>query len=835
MSTWTGGLNAQLVGQFYGTATTGSGPLEVGTFHTDGEGSDFIAVMHTNAPNAASQAIAAPRTGTSKASPLKVTNRQVTLYNQDGSQSITVNERLLKKVQDVGDGPTQTIIYYNGVKEHAIDYNPTWPIWSAKQYGNATTLNPGPQLPLKALTTNTITGVFPNDPNQNKWLPGEFANPSWTPFDYGGGNWKLNSVILYRLSTNQTEKNWIISNTTDTLTLLNNWKTIDPTGPISDYRFNIYTRQLEDSDFYNEAWWPLWDQRSGVGRNDLQTIRNDGYNLIRLYNWNPARSNYNFVNPPTTPDFAEHRSFLDKVASFPHTITINGHTFDDGGLKVVVPVSNYFLGNAEWSNQVPVGKAGGVYYPKSSAPQAIQNDFDRFIASIKDSSGKISPAVHSIEIGNEIDISSFGTPSPADTQVARIFWWVVNLKRVLDDTSLYQPGQAHPLFTIPVSNADQDPNVIKGPTPDAGTDNTINILIPPSGNWNPSKDWARTHLVANNVQMRIQAQSGPFGDLKTISGATDLVFKAGFWRTTLTINGTWGNTTGNPVAGTQYQIFDPDPTSWFQIFAGGTSVQVLNPTTQSITTKLRFIPPNTGNSLLPDGPISQFANAWPGLREALGERGFVQSFYNSYQSYQTDGGLQNLVNQYSHYQPNSNWQLRWPGEQFEVPLLLSEVGDTRLDLSNTDPTKAVLSASTQQTTVADKVVTPLEQIWTQSTKSNQTNLMGYGIFEFNDEPNANDAIPNANKAIAWYGLYSYYQSTADPLTFPVPGDQFREVHVLPGSGYLASGTTMIPTLTGTDLIYAFTYDLYSLFPVSANGVTTANKVKSLFTTGNVNG
>ncbi len=496
---------------------------------------------------------------------------------------------------------------------------------------------------------------------------------------------------------------------------------------------------------------------------------------------------------------------------------------------------------------MPHANDNGVYYPFGSASPAIQADFNRFIASIKDSSGKISEAVHSIEVGNEIDLSNFGAPTPADTQVARIFWWLVNLERALDQTThpdLYHSGQAQVLFTVPVSNADQNPNVIAGIPPVAGTSNTITILMAPSSVWNPAADWARTHLKDSNATINIQNTVDgvlQIGTPKVITGATDVVKAnvngAMFWETTLTIQGNWDANTGNPIPanpgvnpGTTYFVQDPQPVSWFQIFAGGTAQSVLNTGINSLQTTLRYIPPNTGASQLPDGPLSQFTNNWPGLREALGDAMYAKTFYNSYQSYQYNTGLQNLVNQYSNYAPNPNWMLAWPGEQFDVPLLFSETGASRLT-SAPGQNPAVLSPSTQQDTLANGVVTPLEEIWKQATPSKPTNLMGYGIFEFNDEPNANDAIPSADKAIAWYGLYTYYDNTSDPVTFPVPGQQFRQATVLKPAGFhLASGTTLTPFET----IFALHYDLDELFPVTVNGVSTAQRLKSLFTFGKVN-
>jgi hypothetical protein len=323
------------------------------------------------------------------------------------------------------------------------------------------------------------------------------------------------------------------------------------------------------------------------------------------------------------------------------------------------------------------------------------------------------------------------------------------------------------------------------------------------------------------------------GDPKTVTAATPvqrLEPNPGqiFYETTLTIDGTWGDVTGNPGPNSDYFVLQPNPTSWFQIFAGGTTQKVANIQSNGVTSEFRFIPPNTSLGSLPGGPISRFTTPLSGLREALGAKDFAQWFYNSYQTYRTREAIVSIVDQYSHYNNVPDWEHRWPGEQFEVPLLFSEVGRSRLTNDDGDP--AQLNAGTQQRVVVEDVVTFLENIWNQSTKAKPTNFMGYGVFEYADEPNQNDSIIYASKADAWFGLYTYYQTNSDPTTFPKFGNEFRQVHVLPGSGYIASGTTKTPFET----IFAFIYDVYQLFPVTVNGVTTADKIKSLFKAGKVN-
>ncbi len=92
--------------------------------------------------------------------------------------------------------------------------------------------------------------------------------------------------------------------------------------------------QLEDSDFATAAFQGLWGTVHGKGRNDLQTIKDAGFNTVRLYNWGPSREGRTADGKPTGK-FDGHLPFLDTSQSL--------------GLKVIVPVSNYFLSNDQYA------------------------------------------------------------------------------------------------------------------------------------------------------------------------------------------------------------------------------------------------------------------------------------------------------------------------------------------------------------------------------------------------------------------------------------------------------------------------------------------------------
>ena len=112
-----------------------------------------------------------------------------------------------------------------------------------------------------------------------------------------------------------------------------------------------------DTDFFNSDFTQLW---STSGRGDLREMAQDlGANLIRLYNWNPARN---------------HLSFLNEA----HRL----------GLRVAVPISNYFV---------------------SQDPDAARHIADIVRQIYVDESGRPSttphPAVAMWTIGNEMDLA----------------------------------------------------------------------------------------------------------------------------------------------------------------------------------------------------------------------------------------------------------------------------------------------------------------------------------------------------------------------------------------------------------------------------------------------
>lgn len=186
--------------------------------------------------------------------------------------------------------------------------------------------------------------------------------------------------------------------------------------------------QTNDSDFANDAFASLWSnqfQAAPAGdpsapvnngsnyRNDLKTIAALGFNLVRLYDWDMARG-----TSASSGTGLDHINFLNYAKSL--------------GLEVVVPVSDYFLGDDQyaWNGVTPTST-----YTFSSAPAAIQTDFSQFVASIIDpATGHIHSAIHSIEVGNEGDIGQGIAGTTPSNFLARTIWWIYNLHLQINGT-----------------------------------------------------------------------------------------------------------------------------------------------------------------------------------------------------------------------------------------------------------------------------------------------------------------------------------------------------------------------------------------------------------------
>lgn len=232
------------------------------------------------------------------------------------------------------------------------------------------------------------------------------------------------------------------------------WRGVDysPTWPT--WVVGAGGTQTNDSDFANDAFQSLWGkayQAAPAGdpsipvsnskyRDDLATISSFGFNLVRLYDWDMARG-----TAQGSDTGLDHINFLNYADSL--------------GLKVVIPVSDYFLSDDQyaWNNQSLTDNSF------SNAPSAIQTDFTQFINSITDpSTNKIHTAVHSISVGNEGDIGqgltgtgNGGTTTTPSNFVARTIWWILNLHQSINGSSGVNGSSPVIPLSATVSNGDQ--------------------------------------------------------------------------------------------------------------------------------------------------------------------------------------------------------------------------------------------------------------------------------------------------------------------------------------------------------------------------------------------
>jgi hypothetical protein len=241
------------------------------------------------------------------------------------------------------------------------------------------------------------------------------------------------------------------------------WQGFQPTG------------SFFDSDFANDAFVGLWGREKGGkpelnpktntrdgsrGRNDLATIANEGFNVVRLYNWSPTRRKVGGALD------SAHWNFLRYAEKLKPNDGYSQH------LGVIVPVSDYFVSNDKfaWSAGNAQGyfdpiKNGKVSYDFDAAPEPIRQNLLDFVKSIKDpKDGKIFDSVFAISVGNEIEL---GGPSQAPngtangapvgvcaaSKLARTEWWMINLERMIQQI----PGQKPIRITSPVSTADLGP------------------------------------------------------------------------------------------------------------------------------------------------------------------------------------------------------------------------------------------------------------------------------------------------------------------------------------------------------------------------------------------
>lgn len=223
---------------------------------------------------------------------------------------------------------------------------------------------------------------------------------------------------------------------------------------------------------------------------------------------------------------------------------------------------------------------------------------------------------------------------------------------------------------------------------------------------------------------------------------------------------------GNPATG------NPPLSYWFQAFLSG------------VTTSTNLPEGTTG------GSSSTFSAAWSGIGDIIGYNNLW--YFNSVNIYQTGSGLTTTLGQYDSWssEPTNN-SLNWPGEQFSVPLLLTEIGVTR---SGNDSSGQQI----QYTAVTEEIVQPIVNYLATNTSSY---LMGFCLYEFSDE-----LTLSAN-----WGLYM-----VESTTYP-------------------SGNVLFSEMTGTTAVSygsfaSVSYPVDQLFPVqNTSGTSLMAAIKAIIT------
>jgi hypothetical protein len=207
---------------------------------------------------------------------------------------------------------------------------------------------------------------------------------------------------------------------------------------------------------------------------------------------------------------------------------------------------------------------------------------------------------------------------------------------------------------------------------------------------------------------------------------------------------------GNPSSGS------PPLSYWFQAFLNG-------------------VTPSTN---LPEGTTGggkTFNAAWAGIGSTIGY--YNLWYYNSVNIYQTGQGL----TQYDNWVASPTNNIDWPGQQFSVPLLLTEIGVTR-------ESNDAAGQAAQFTAVTEDIASPIQ---TYLSRNPNSYLMGYCIYEFSDE-----VTVGAN-----WGLYM-----VEPLNFPDGNVLYME----------ATDTTVVSYATWPSV----DYPVDQLFPVEHNNGET---------------
>lgn len=186
----------------------------------------------------------------------------------------------------------------------------------------------------------------------------------------------------------------------------------------SDYTALPAPEKYGDTDFANTDFIALWALDAlSVGRQDLKTIAEIGCNTVKMYNWSVPAPNGYWAR--------DHKPFLAMA--------------EKHGLKVIVPISNFFTGTA-YNNRTNNANPAG---PQSSA--SLQSWIEQIVKEVY-AHGTPGPAVM-WAIGNEYDNSNVGAYGYAEAQdIATIAQYIIAAETGLGITNVLP-------FSSPVTTA----------------------------------------------------------------------------------------------------------------------------------------------------------------------------------------------------------------------------------------------------------------------------------------------------------------------------------------------------------------------------------------------
>jgi hypothetical protein len=255
------------------------------------------------------------------------------------------------------------------------------------------------------------------------------------------------------------------------------------------------------------------------------------------------------------------------------------------------------------------------------------------------------------------------------------------------------------------------------------------------------------------------------------------------------------------------------PSSWFQAFVNGVNLgqQVPN------ATENPGVPNPNQFAFVEPSNLPPVAGNIPGVATIPG---FEQWYFNTYQAYQNPQGYVNILTQYD--QGGSSSPYQWPGQHFDVPLLILEMGISRSNANpqvvgpNPDSTAQLKGAAVDLTALGQKSqvaeVFARAQAMEKYLTAHKGNTldMGYALFEFTDEPTFKHGVESTFGA----EMLADTQPTVsigplDPSGHPTPG-------TYPRTTLLFVAQTAPQTFAGGPLP-SMPYRVEKLFPITSEG------------------